>query len=342
MRIPSSDLNELRGLLEQAKEILVVTHKNPTIDSLAAALSLYLTLPSVGKRVTVACPDKVTVEVSDLVGIDKVTDSLGSKNFVISLDYVEGSIEKVSYNIEGEKFNLVIEPRPGFSFSEDKVSYSKGVGNADVVITINSPTFDEFGSLSKHIEDLANRVDVVNIDIHESNTRYGKINLVYPAMSSVSEVITFLLQELKLFIDVDAATNLLRGITTATDNFSTSTVTADSFEAAATLLRLGAQKDTMSHPQPKQKRAFAPSDSGFYPSPFPPSSSRPSPSPRPNMMPRSIPPPSQTPKPSFTQDNQLSALPSNENEAPPDWLKPKIFSSGGRNQPPAGNKGRVS
>ena len=327
MKIAPNDLSQIQQVIGSANDILVVAPKNPTTDSLASALALYLTLPQIGKRVSVVSSEKVTVEVSNLVGIDKVGDSVGSKNFVISLDYEEGSIEKVSYNIEGAKFNLVIEPRPGFTFSEEKVQFSKSAGNSDLLIFIDVPNPEDLGGLTEQLRDMASRMPVINIDTHGANARYGKINIVQPQAASVSEILVALFQGLGYAINADTATNLLMGIAVGTENFSSPKTTPDAFEAAAALLRSGAQKG------PSNKmggQTFTPPPGGSYvPQPqFQQPMSRPRVAPRPFQQPLQRPQPMQ-PQP-MTQSMQ--SAPIDEGEAPPDWLKPKIFRSGVRPQ----------
>lgn len=332
MRIPQNDLQQFQRSLEAARDILVLTHKNPTTDSLAASLALYLVLPKVGKRVSVVCPDKVTVEVSNLIGIDKVSDTLGNQNFVISLDYIEGSIEKVSYTIEGDKFNLVIEPRPGFSFSSDKVSFADSHGsNADLIIAIGTARLEDLANLYQQTADLFQRADTVNIDTKAHNTRYGSLNLVYPQMESVSTLMTFLLQDLRLTIDSDIASNLLQGISSGTDNFSAPQTTAESFEAAALLLRSGAQKTGKQKMAATDQTAFA--NGGYFP---PLSQNRASVRPR-AAMPKPLARPQQFNSSSWQPTPPPYVAPKEEEtSAPPDWLKPKIFKSRSSNiNPPA-------
>ena len=61
------------------------------------------------------------------------------KNLVISFPYQEGSIEKVSYNIENDKFNLVIEPRENYPvITPEMIKYSYGGGNTDLIITVGT------------------------------------------------------------------------------------------------------------------------------------------------------------------------------------------------------------
>jgi len=137
----TADITKVKELLDRATTVVIATHENPTFDSIGSALTLSIGLASLGKKVTVVCPDAMTVELSSFIGVQKVAKEIANKNFVISLDYVDGSIDKVSYNIEGNKFNLVIEPRPGFEgFAEDKVHYTHGGASADLIFTTDTPS----------------------------------------------------------------------------------------------------------------------------------------------------------------------------------------------------------
>jgi nanoRNase/pAp phosphatase (c-di-AMP/oligoRNAs hydrolase) len=297
----TNDITKIKDLLQNANEVLLVTHEHPTFDSMGSTLALYLGLTTLGKRVTVACPDPVTVELSGFIGANKVINILGKKNFIISLDYVDGSIEKVSYNIENDKFNLVIEPRPGFEiYNADKVHYSYAGSAANVIITVDTIHLGGLKKLFDEDKDLYATKPIVNIDRHPNNAHFGHTNMVNPQASSTAEVVASLLNGLGIALSEDIATNLLNALIGATDNFQNANVTADAFEFAATCMKAGGKRFTKSvTPQEEipvsgsetvahepQKRETAPVQSA---------------------------PPVQTPK--------------KNPQAPPDWLKPKIFKS---------------
>ena len=108
----NNNVFEVRSLLQNAQSVLIALSTANDEDIVAAGLGLYLTLSKMKKQVTIVTSEKVTVEVSHLFGIDKITDQIaGGNNLVVSMPYKDGSIEKVSYHIDGNKFNLVIEPR---------------------------------------------------------------------------------------------------------------------------------------------------------------------------------------------------------------------------------------
>ena len=179
--IVQSQIDEAKALIEKSSTVLIAVSSSPTFDAVAAGLSLYLSLTAQGKRVSIVSSVPMTVEYSYLVGLDLIGSSLnnsGGRNLVISFPYQEGSIEKVSYNIENDTFNLVIEPREGYpQVTEDVVQYSYSGGAAsDLVITVGAESLEDLGDLYT-----ANRVNFEGkpiITFHtSSHPSFGKINI---------------------------------------------------------------------------------------------------------------------------------------------------------------------
>lgn len=284
------DLTQLHTLLGSAQNVLILTGKTPDLDTLGASLALYLGLVRTGKTVTVACPETSTVSLSRLVGVDKVKTELGGGNLVVSFPYVEGSIEKVSYNIENNQFNLVIQPRSGAKpFSPETVKFSsRGGGNTDLIFVLGTRSLLDLGELYEKERELFEKVSTVVIDNHVDNKYYGRLNLVNPQASSTSELVGLLLPGLGLEIDADMAHNLLAGIDSATQNFFSPSTSVGAFEVAAACLKAGAKRSPVA-PQPEEKG-----------------------------MRSEIPLSPLTPTPKPTRDLT-------EEAAPPDWLSPKVF-----------------
>lgn len=239
-----TEVSRVKDLLARAKEVVVATHEKPDDDSVGSALALYLGLASLGKKVTVACPDSITVGLSHYVGVDKIVADLSAKkNFIISLDYVDGSIEKVSYNIEGDKFNLVIEPRAGFDgFSQDKVHYSSTNASADLIFLVDTIHLGELKSLYEANKDLFASKTMVNVDWHPNNTLYGTVNIVDSTASTTAEVVARLLSMLGVKLTVDIATNLLNAVYGGTKNFTAVNISAGAFDVASVALKAGGKR----------------------------------------------------------------------------------------------------
>lgn len=289
-----SEFAKVKELVDKANDIFIVTHEHPTFDSIGSSLALSLGLISLGKKVAVACPDSMTVELSSFVGVNKITSDISKKNFIISLDYVEGSIEKVSYNIEGNTFNLVIEPRAGFPpFASDNVHYSHAGGGGDLIIAIDTIHLGELGKLYEENKELFAGKTIVNIDHHQNNGQFGHVNIVSPASTTV-ELVGQLLQSLSINLSEDIATNLLNALYGGTNNFQNSSVAA--FSLAASCMQAGGKRFHQSaEPRPA------------------PVATRPTGFPLEQPYPK---PPSSNPQPT-----------SPASSTPADWLKPKIFKS---------------
>lgn len=81
---------------------------------------------------------------------------------------------------------------------------------------------------------------IVNIDHHESNTRFGTSNWIEARAASACEMTYYLLREWKASISPAMASLLYAGIQTDTLGFSLPTTTASALRAAADLAELGA------------------------------------------------------------------------------------------------------
>ena len=239
----AGDITKVKAFLDKANEILIVTHEHPTFDSIGSSLALFLGLESLGKKVSIVCPDAMTVELSSFVAVDKFAADLSRKNFIISLDYDEGSIEKVSYNIEGNKFNLVIEPRTGHAgFSQDKVHYSNGGTTADLIFAVDTIHLGGLKKVFEENRELFSGKTVVNIDRHPNNAQYGQINIVDPEASSTAEVVSQFLSGIGARLTADIATNVLNALYSATNAFQTNHVGAQAFELAAACVKAGGKR----------------------------------------------------------------------------------------------------
>lgn len=323
MPIEDSDVNKIKQSLEKANTVLILTVGGNNIDSLAASLGIYYSLLAAGKKIRIISPNKVTKQ-TRLHGTDKIGQTLEeSSNFIITLPYQENSIEKVSYNITGDKFNLVIEPRPGFSFSSQDVSFSEGIGKIDLIFTVGVMELNQLGQLASQVEKLRKKAPLINIDIHSENKNYGDINLVHSQAASLSEIITKLLQTLNISLNTEAASNLLIGIKEATNNFTSEKTTADTYEAAAKLSRVATtikkSSSNIAEAKKQEKKSFA-----FKPT-----------------TPTSI--TSQTGSSPATDSQVITTMPedssSKDKKTPPlEWLKPKILTSSNNTDSSASNQ----
>lgn len=240
----NKNIQQIKDILNKSQSIGITAPVNPSMDEMAAALSLYLLLKNANKNASIASPSDPIVEVSSLVGIDKVQKSLsgsgGSGDLTVSFPYTEGEIEKVSYTLAEGYLNIIVKAsEQGLSFDEKDVEYTRGGGKLDLVFTIGTTALSD---LDKLFDTQNPDTKIINIDNKEGNEKYGDINLVSPRLSSISEGIADLALSLDMHIDVDSAQNLLNGIIDATANFQHPRTSPLAFEMSALLMKKGATR----------------------------------------------------------------------------------------------------
>lgn len=236
--------SKLTELLSKSKSIGIVTPKDPNLDQMAAALALFLAIEGNNRDVTVATPNEPLVEVSNLVGIDKVKTSIDGKigDLVVSFPYREGEVDKVSYTLEGDSLNIVVKAgENGLSFNEKDVKFIRPKVSPDLLFVIGASRISDLGKLFDPIE--LKDTTVVNIDNSSENQGFGDLVMVSTKLSSLSEQIANLIFNLNLKTNIDIAQNLLWGIDFATNNFSSPKTSPLAFEMAGELMKIGAVRE---------------------------------------------------------------------------------------------------
>ena len=226
------------------QSFLICLSDQPSDDSVAAATSLYLSLTKLGKSASIVTAGNID---TDIVGVEKIKNeiSITGDNLVISLPYKEDAIDKIDYFIQGDKLNIVVSPSSsGKRVEPEQVAFNQSGGDVDCVITIDIDSLKKLGFIFTENEAFFKDKDIINIDRHITNSYFGKINVIDKSSSSTSELILKLLKDLNVKIDKDISTNLYFGIRAATNNFSSFSVSPETLETAAFLLRQGASKKT--------------------------------------------------------------------------------------------------
>lgn len=360
-------LQQFRELIANNDRITIAVGRNPNVDTMGAALALYLSLSQQGKTVSVVCPTDPIVAISSLVGIDKVKRSFedDGNTLVVSFPYTGKNIEKASYTEENGYLNIIVKAgEDGLSFTERDVKFRKEGGAPTVLIVVGTPRLSDLGELFNP-ETLKNTT-IVNIDNKQDNQNFGDIMLLNQTASSASEHVAQLFVSLQYPMDTDIAQNLFSGISVATDNFQKPTTTPQAFELAGVLLRKGAVRPqtrvqesgsqrsfyNQTQPQPRsmggqprqQQQPQAPrhQQQPMQQRSNQPFGSRPAQQPRPQVSQQpagqSAPLESQAGSPlGSVQQSQADVKPWEEapaqeavrqetpEEAPPDWLMPKVY-----------------
>jgi phosphoesterase RecJ-like protein len=124
----------------------------------------------------------------------------------------------------------------------DTLVQPEDVPETDVFLALDCGSSDRLESL----ENLATKAEcLINLDHHPGNDDFGTLNLVVTDASSTAEIVTYLLEDLGVDIDLPIATNLYTGIVTDTGRFQYSNSSPDTLRLAASLLEKGVSAPTI-------------------------------------------------------------------------------------------------
>lgn len=245
--------------MDQQNELGIVIGSHQNLDTVASALALYLTLTQAGKKVQIISKKSPTVEVSNLVGVDRIKENFAgsSGKLVVALPYIKGEVEKVLFTEAPNTINFHLTAAPNksitpFELSDVKLMWEGGA--PDALITMGVGSVDELTGIAD-----SSNVKIVNIDNYPGNTRFGDVVVVDETFSSLSEIIGKIVKDLQLPMDIDIAQNILDGVLYATRNFTKQNTSPLAFEAASTAMYHGAQRkaEEAIQQQPRRDQSFS-------------------------------------------------------------------------------------
>jgi hypothetical protein len=238
-------LTQLNNLLDQAQSVLVILDAEAKFDQKVSAASLFLSLKEKGKKVELLSPEPIAN--GTIYGLDSLKTRMGNKNLLVSFDYDEKSVSKVSYHIdeENQKFYLTIKPKTGEeSLDPETVEFEKTGTDADLIFFMGVKRLEDLGQLYYGYEQAYR--DAAKIAVSQDQTEFADITLNINEFSCFSEAVTRIIQAANLGLSTAIATNLFAGINYETNQFSSLSADAKTFEAAADLIRAGAKRQTQS------------------------------------------------------------------------------------------------
>ncbi len=113
----------------------------------------------------------------------------------------------------------------------------------DVMITFDAASVDRLGRLAASASKAR---ELVVVDHHASNTRFGSLHLVDPQVASTSVLVKELVARLGIALTREIATGLYVGLVTDTGSFKYPSTTPDVHEMAGSLLSTGLRPDLIS------------------------------------------------------------------------------------------------
>lgn len=183
---------DLKTLL-QGDSVLITLLSPLRVSHLYLSVAIGLFLGQQGKQVTYFVSNDFNDQTRQyLHNIFKqykltFTDSLKDTNYVIAIDNSPGAIDKVSYDIKGDKFLLYITPASGAEFDFDNVDFQEGGGNYQAIFHFGSSREEVDRLLGQHpaLQKISNSLLVdlsteegkmyVGTDLREANFPHKRV-----------------------------------------------------------------------------------------------------------------------------------------------------------------------
>lgn len=243
MQIQAENYKLFLNTINQARDILVLVGGDKLVDTQAAALYLQNLLSSLGKKVQIVVRGELVASLRQYT--DKISAKIEPAKLVVSFNWHKTGVDKVSYDLKGDRFNFIVTPRSKKINPEEVKIFNQGQ-EPDLVVTLGVPSLS---SLQNDEEEFIETKTIINIDNKSQNQLFGRLNFVNEDADSICSLIAKLTEKNHLIPSEEAADLLLLGIREATNNFSAVNDPA-TFEAAAFCAK--AKKGQVTVPEQKQ------------------------------------------------------------------------------------------
>lgn len=201
------DLTKVVSEFKKAKSILFFSPSINTIDKAAAIIALAKICLGEGKSFQVICPKILLGTVKNLFLEEdiEVFTELGSKDYIVSVDYGTVGIEKVvcKRDEENQKLNFIITPKDE-SFNFDNVELISRNTSFDLVFSFGSR---ELNDDTKSLFGDASLISITKWDVD-----IGKYNFLINATKSYSEVVFEFAKAHSTDLNKEMLETLLQGI----------------------------------------------------------------------------------------------------------------------------------
>lgn len=222
--------HQIKEVFEKAKRSLVIVDDNADVDALALAASLVELFASYHKKAVLVSRKPLPEAADSLVKPENIKHGLDPKSLVISLDWQQNKLEKLSYKIEGNKFNLILSSK-GAKIDPNEIKYSYQGEDYDLIVLIGVSSLEKMYSFGLDA-DYFSRTPSINFDKSEANTNFAKLNIVGAKADSVCSLAANTFKEAFIALPTKTAEIMLYGMRMVTNNF-TNVSDPTTFEGAA-------------------------------------------------------------------------------------------------------------
>lgn len=233
--------------VRQSTNILVAVSANPSVDALAAALALALTLNKMDKHATAVFSGAMPPAMEFLnpgKTFEHSVDSL--RDFIISLD--KEKADRLRYKVEDDVVRIFITPYRT-TISEKDLQFSQGDFNVDLIIGLGVEKREDLDKAIVAHGRILHDATVMTINADGRQSSLGAVDWHETNVSSLCEMLVSLTEGFQQpgLLDQQIATALLTGIVAATDRFSNEHTTPKVMTMSAQLMAAGANQQLIAN-----------------------------------------------------------------------------------------------
>jgi len=238
------DITQIKTILSQSKNPLILLSENPSCDAIASGLALYSIFLKMGKGASITSFNfSPNSQVSFLQNINSISKNIKNLNeLVISLDISNAKIGNISHIIKEGEIEIAIPQEEG-SIKTENTKFISGKYKYDAIFALDTESPEKLGNLFLKNTDFFYKTPIINIDHRPKNTRFGQINFVDISKTSAAEIIFHIFKDETHLLDEHIATQILTGIISKTKGFRTENITPKVLETASILISLGAKRE---------------------------------------------------------------------------------------------------
>jgi nanoRNase/pAp phosphatase (c-di-AMP/oligoRNAs hydrolase) len=212
MQVKSENFTLLGSIISKAKKAAILLGKDPDMDTLLAGVFLKENLLVMGKKADLISIGKLPTDDEQLA--KKISNKLPVKKLLISFNWKKNAIEKVSYNMEGDNFNFIVNPL-NKKIDIDDIRFSYEGDDADLIVTLG----EKATQIEGLEEDFFENRTIINISKTDNGQEIGSLNFINPNADCLSAMVVNIVEKAGIAIEKDAVEFAFEGIKTATNGF---------------------------------------------------------------------------------------------------------------------------
>lgn len=204
--------NKVAEIIEEAKNIAVMSSKVAGLDAYCAGAAIYHMLKEKEKEVVFIYPGKIPEGGEDLIPENEITGDVTKRNLLVSIDYSGTGASKVNYSTDNGVLYINIGPVSADYNQEGKIQSRITGFSFDAIIVVGAQNLYDLGQSYRNLDASSRISKIVNLDITDRNSRFGLVDIIEPSVSSLSLLTFQQASGWKLTPNVKAAKAILSGI----------------------------------------------------------------------------------------------------------------------------------